>query len=81
MLVFELFDKPIPGREDPSRDNSTIKLDDTRKTRLTLDQINRLRMMNDVRKVEHEQQLKRVSKQYKPPVEPGAAGAGAPASL
>lgn len=81
MLVFELFDKPIPGREDPSRDNSTLKLDDTRKTRLTLDQINRLRMMNDVRKVEHEQQLKRVSKQYKIPAEPGAAGAGAPASL
>ena len=81
MLVFELFDKPIPGREDPSRDNSILKLDDTRKTRLTLDQINRLRMMNDVRKVEHEQQLKRVSKQYKIPAEPGAAGAGAPASL
>jgi hypothetical protein len=81
MYVFELFDKAIPGREDPSRDNSRLHIDDTRKTRLTLDQINRLRMMNDVRKVEHEQQLKRVSKQYKPPVDPSAAGAGAPASL
>jgi hypothetical protein len=38
-------------------------------------------MMNDVRKVEHEQQLKRVSKQYKAPTEGGEAGVGAPASL
>jgi len=81
MLVYEFFDKPIPGREDVQQDHSVLKIDDTRKTRLTLAQINRLRMMNDVRKLEHEQQLKRVSKQYKPPMEPGAAGAGAPASL
>lgn len=81
MLLFEFFDAPIPGREDPAEDHSTIKLDDRRKTRLTLAQINRLRMMNDVRKVEHEQQLKRVSKQYKAPVEGAAGGAGAPASL
>jgi hypothetical protein len=81
MMIYEFFDSAIPGREDPSEDHSTIKLDDRRKTRLTLAQINRLRMMNDVRKVEHEQQLKRVSKQYKAPAEEGAAGAGAPASL
>ena len=81
MLIYEFFDVAIPGREDPSQDHSTIKLDDRRKTRLTLAQINRLRMMNDVRKVEHEQQLKRVSKQYKVPTEGGEAGVGAPASL
>jgi hypothetical protein len=81
MHIFEFFDNPIYGREDPKEDHSTIKLDDSRKTRLTLAQINRLRMMNDVRKVEHEHQLKRVSKQYQVPAEPGAAGAGAPASL
>lgn len=81
MLILEFFDKAIPGREDPSEDHSTIKLDDSRKTRLTLAQINRLRMMNDVKKLEHEQQLKRVSKQYKAPVEAGAGGAGAGASL
>jgi hypothetical protein len=38
-------------------------------------------MMNDVKKVEHEHQLKRVSKQYKAAPEEGAAGVGAPASL
>lgn len=81
MHIFEFFEAPIHGREDPSEDHTTIKLDDSRKTRLTLAQINRLRMMNDVKKVEHEHQLKRVSKQYKAPAEEGAAGAGAPASL
>ena len=80
MHIFEFFENPIYGREDPETDHSTLKLDDRRKTRLTLAQINRLRMMNDVRKVEHEHQLKRVSKQYRAPAE-GAAGAGAPASL
>ena len=81
MLIYEFFDKAIPGRENPAEDHSVIKLDDSRKTRLTLAQINRLRMMNDVKKLEHEQQLKRVSKQYKPPVEAGAGGVGAGASL
>ena len=81
MHVFEFFEDPIYGREEPKQDHSTLKLDDTRKTRLTLAQINRLRMMNDVKKVEHEHQLKRVSQQYKTPVEGGAGGAGAPASL
>jgi hypothetical protein len=81
MHIFEFFDKPIYGRENPSEDNSTLKLDDRRKTRLTLAQINRLRMMNDVKKVEHEHQLNRVSKQYKAAPQEGAAGVGAPASL
>lgn len=81
MLILEFFDKAIPGRENPAEDNSVLKLDDSRKTRLTLAQINRLRMMNDVKKLEHEQQLKRVSKQYKPPVDAAASGAGAGASL
>lgn len=81
MLILEFFDKAIPGRENPAEDHSVLKLDDSRKTRLTLAQINRLRMMNDVKKLEHEQQLKRVSKQYKPPVDAGAGGAGAAASL
>lgn len=76
MLIFEFFDKPIKGYEDPKEDHSTLKLDDSRKTRLTLAQINRLRMMNDVRKVEHEQHLKQISKQYRAPAEEGA-GTGA----
>lgn len=74
-MIFEFFEPAKPGYQEPSQDNSALKLDDSRKTRLTLAQINRLRMMNDVRKVEHETHLKRVSKQYKPPVEGAGTGA------
>lgn len=81
MKIFEFFEEPIAGYEDPKEDNSRLTLDDSRKTRLTLAQLNRLRMMNDIRKLEHEQHLKQVSRQYKPPVEGGAGGAGAGASL
>jgi hypothetical protein len=81
MKLFEFYEDPVPGYENPSEDNTSLKLDDSRKTRLTLAQINRLRMMNDVKKVEHEQHLKKVSKQYKPPVEGGEGGVGAPASV
>lgn len=75
MHIFEFFDNAIAGREDPGHDNSIAKLSNSRQTRLTLEQINRLRMMNDVKKVEHEQQLQRVSKQYNSTPDAAAAGA------
>jgi hypothetical protein len=53
-----------------------LKLSDLRKTRLSLEQINRMRIMNDVRKLEHEEKLKKVNKQYKAA---GAEGGGAAA--
>ena len=37
----------------------------TRKTKLTLAQLNRLRIMNDVRKLEHEEKLTTLKTQYK----------------
>ena len=68
MIVTELFAPAKPGYESPSQDNTPLKLSDLRKTRLTLADLSRLRMANDVRKVEHEKKLEKVSKQYKPPV-------------
>jgi hypothetical protein len=74
MIISEIF-KPMPdGYSTEKDDNSAIKLSDVRKTRLSLAQINRLRVMNDVRKFEHEQKLTTISKQYKPPEEPAAPG-------
>lgn len=67
MIVTELFDPAKPGYETPSLDNTPLKLSDLRKTRLTLADISRLRMANDVRKLEHEKKLEKVAKQYKPP--------------
>jgi hypothetical protein len=82
MNVFELFD-PSPdydGYQTEKQDNSVLKLSDLRKTRLSLDQINRMRVMNDVRTLEHEKKLKQVSKQYKAAGEEGG-GAGMPAAI
>jgi len=67
MIVTELFAPAKPGYQSDGLDQTPLKLSDLRKTRLTLADINRLRMANDVRKVEHENKLEKVSKQYKPP--------------
>jgi hypothetical protein len=68
MQVLEMFNPTPDGYRTETEDNSVIKLDDTRKTRLTLDRLNRLRIMNDTRKLEHEKKLDKVSTQYKAPV-------------
>ena len=54
------------GYSTEKDDQSILKLSDMRKTRLTLGQLNKLRMINDIKKVEFEQKLKKVSSQYKP---------------
>lgn len=74
MYIFELFSPTLKGYRDEKEDNSALKLSDVRKTRLSLSQINRLRIMNDVRKYEHEKKLNSITKQYKPPAEPAGAG-------
>lgn len=63
MNLSEMFDKST-AQDDPSEDHSRPKLGDVRKTKLTLAAINRLRMMNDVRKWELEQELNDVKLQY-----------------
>ncbi len=67
MIVTELFNPAKPGYQSDSEDQTPLKLSDVRKTRLTLADLNKLRMANDVRKVEHEKKLEAVSKQYKMP--------------
>lgn len=67
MRIVEMFsDTDLPGYRTEKDDNTPLKLSDIRKTKLTLSQINRLRIMNDVRKLEHEQKLEKVRNQYKP---------------
>lgn len=66
MILNELFAKHAPGMQDLSQDNTTLKYEDSRKTRLTLGQLNRLRKMNDMRALEHEQEMSLVRKMYSP---------------
>lgn len=69
MNLLEMFED-LPGYRTEKEDNTAVKLSDVRKTQLTLKQLNRLRVMSDVRKLEHEQDLERIKAQYKAPVEP-----------
>lgn len=73
--MFELFDPAPKGYHDERADQSTLKMTDSRKTRLTLAHLNQLRQSHDVRKVEHEKKLKSVAKQYAPAPEEGGGPA------
>ena len=66
MLLNEFFKKDPAAYQDLKQDNSQPELGDLRKSRLTLRQLNKLRMMNDVRMVEYKEKLKLVRQQYAP---------------
>ncbi len=67
MNLLEIFKSMPTGYQSEKDDNTSLKLKDLRKTKLTIKQLNRLRIMNDVRKLEHENKIKTVQKQYKAP--------------
>jgi hypothetical protein len=68
MNLLEMFEDQ-KGHRTEKDDNTPLKLSDVRKTKVTLRQLNRLRIMNDVRKLENEQKLETVRTQYATPVE------------
>ena len=72
MNIFELFDPAPAGYHNEKEDQSVLKFDDSRKTRLTFAHLNQLRQSHDVRKLEHEQKLKAIAKQYQPAPDSGA---------
>ena len=67
MNILEIFEPTPAGYSTEKDDHTTLKLSDLRKTKLTLKQLNRLRIMNDVRKLEHEKKIDSVQQQYKVP--------------
>jgi len=64
MRLFEVFDPPVQGYQDLQDDNSKPVWRTSRKTKLTLKQIRKLRKMLDVRSYEKQQHIKRVREQY-----------------
>jgi len=68
MLLNEMFSEYRPGYQDLSMDKSQQKIEDLRKTKLTLAQINQLRKMNDQRAVEFKENQKKVQVMYAQPV-------------
>ena len=62
-------------RYDSSRDSSVVKKTDTRKIRLTLRQINQLRLQAEAHQVEQESELGFIRQMYGTPVGEEAAPA------
>jgi hypothetical protein len=62
-------DISVDRRYDSSRDGSILKRSDTRKIRLTLKQINQLRMQSEAHEYEKESELGFVQQMYGQPVE------------
>ena len=56
-------------RYNNARDTSVLKTSDTRKIRLTLRQINNLRMQSEAREAEQESELSFIRQMYARPVE------------
>ena len=64
MKLLEMFDTPVSGYQDVDQDNSKPTWKTSRKTKLTLNQIRKLRKMLDVRQYEKQLYLNKVRKQY-----------------
>jgi len=80
MLLCEFFyfnnntnDFAVDRRYDNSEDKSVLKRSDTRKTRLTLRQINKLRMQSEAHEYERESELEFVKQMYGTPPEAAPA--------
>jgi hypothetical protein len=56
-------------RYDSSRDSSVVKRSDTRKIRLTLRQINQLRLQTEAHEAEHKSELEFIQQMYGTPIE------------
>ena len=79
MILRELFyiDNDIKAisdnmRYDGARDSTSIKKSDTRKTKLTLKQVNELRKASEQHILEQEKELEFIEQMYKPPAQPAA---------
>jgi hypothetical protein len=75
MKLLEMFDAPINGYQDVNQDNSKPEWKTSRKTKLTLKQIRKLRKMLDVRNFEKKEHLKKVREQYGAANQPAEASA------
>jgi len=62
-------DFAVDRRYDNKRDSSVLKRSDTRKIRLTLKQINQMRLQSEAHEAEKESELEFIKQMYGNPVE------------
>lgn len=73
MILSEVFEKNPDGYTTDGEDNSSPDMESLRKSKLTLKQLHRLRIMNDIRTKEKEERMLQIHSQYAPA---GGAEAG-----
>ena len=66
--MFDLMDERYSAKDD----QSIIKFDDLRKTKLTLEQINQIRKEQEIKAQEYTSELETVQKMYSAPKEEAA---------
>lgn len=72
MLLFELYstEKTVETIDKPYQDNTALRLDDTRKTRLTFEQLSKLRKLADLKAAEYQESIAEIRRQFAPPAQP-----------
>jgi hypothetical protein len=78
MKLFEFYQPAPPGWQSVEDDKSSPRWGETRKTKLTLSMINKIRTMNEVQAYERAQDLKKIRKQYGTPEGGDQAAGGLP---
>jgi len=68
MLLLELMstEKTIEEIEKPYQDNTALRMDDTRKTRITFEQLSKLRKLSDLKSKEYQESIKEIRRQFAP---------------
>ena len=66
MLLTELYNSEQTN-EKQYQDNTALRKDDTRKTRLTFEQLSKLRKLSDLKAVEYQESIKEIRRQFAPP--------------
>ena len=75
MILNELYDRSPSAYQDIGQDNSQTTMDSLRKTRLTLRQINKLRLQSESHQLEQKSELEFIRQMYGTPVGEEAAPA------
>ena len=65
MLLFEL-DAKKQEEDKQYQDSSAAMKSDTRKTRLTLEQLSKLRKLSDLESAEYQESIKEIRRQFAP---------------
>lgn len=65
MLLFEL-DAKKQEEDKQYQDSSAAMKSDTRKTRLTLEQLSKLRKLSDLKAAEYQESIKEIRRQFAP---------------